>query len=98
MEIVPIAFLARWPSKLPWAVRPESGPLREVKLVRLAQGSLRGREVRISLHRLLDQAVELGGLEDRPPLRRNIHRGDEALRVPPIPGVEAVSPCAGALP
>ena len=56
--------------------------LREHILSRHRQGRARRREVRIVLERSLDQLVERGRMEQRPPLRGNVGAFDEALGVP----------------
>ena len=67
--------------KCPREARKKCAALGSDVLVGLFEGSLRGFEGRAVLQCLLDQPVELGRLEQRPPLPRNVLRSDEALRL-----------------
>ena len=54
-------------------VRKKSGALREIELMRLAQGRLGRADIGICLERLFDQPIELGRAKQGPPLTRDIH-------------------------
>ena len=64
-------------------------------LLRLAQRGLRGIEIGIGVQRLLDQAIERRGAEQRPPVAGNVALGMKCCASPPRVRIDAVCVASG---